>query len=105
MCLQESELHKHLEPRLVNICTPPTFDWLAGRTQPVSRMPAKQVIQELLLLVAAPLQRRRCGKTDQRAKATQSDRERQETSHGKAEAYFTFTGGERRFSLHCEETF
>lgn len=47
--LQDFNLHKHLEPRLLNICTPPTFDWLAGRTQPESGMPAKQVIQDLHL--------------------------------------------------------
>lgn len=37
---------QHLEPGLLSICTPPTFDWLAGRRQPDLGMPAKQVIQD-----------------------------------------------------------
>lgn len=46
-CLHIFKLRKHLEAELLNICTPPTFDWLAGRTQPEPRMPAKQVIQAM----------------------------------------------------------
>lgn len=70
--------------------------------KPVSRMPAKQVIQELNLHI------HRVGGEKCVAAGRQSQRKARSEPKGRpkcfAKWYFTFTVSEGRFSLHCERT-